>query len=172
MLSTTTGCDGPMPRVSLPPLAACTDSACCASASGCRGYVGTTAVPSSMRSVTAAASVSAVSASRLHGICGTHALVTPFPPPQRPRCCSSSTPARSPPVSETKMPIFNEISAASGRDRVAELLEHDGLHHRLHREQVGVDRDGAGGEPFLHVLAELGPVVDVDFVEREVAVAH
>ena len=74
MFSTTTGCDGPMPSVSRPPLAACTDSACCASASGCRGYVGTTAVPSSMRSVTSAASTSAVSASRLHGICGTHAL--------------------------------------------------------------------------------------------------
>src|SRR4029453_14116590 len=141
MFATTRGGAGQRPSVNRPLLAACTDSACCASASGWRGYVGTTAVPSSIRSVTVAASASAVSASRLQGICGTPPLVKPFPPPPRAPRCSSSTPVRSPPVSETKMPIFIARRPVSGRHRVAELLEHDGLHHGVHREQVRVDGD-------------------------------
>ena len=52
MLSMTTGCDGPMPSTSRPSVAAWVDIACCAMASGWRGYVGITAVPSSMRLVT------------------------------------------------------------------------------------------------------------------------
>ena len=64
IVSITTGCDGPMPSASRPLLAAWTESACCAMASGWRVYVGMTAVPSSMVSVTVLARVSAASPSR------------------------------------------------------------------------------------------------------------
>ena len=73
----TTGCDGPMPSASRPFVAAWVDSACCAMAKGWRGYVGITAVPSSIRRVTWPASASAVRPSRLQGMCGTHPVVKP-----------------------------------------------------------------------------------------------
>ena len=52
-----------MPRQSRPPQAALTVSACCASAIGWRGNVGTTLVPSSMRGTSRPAMASTVSAS-------------------------------------------------------------------------------------------------------------
>ncbi len=55
MPSTTTWCDSPMPRSSRFPVAACTVSACCASIIGCRGYTGTTPVPSPIRGTCAPA---------------------------------------------------------------------------------------------------------------------
>ena len=62
--SSTVGlCDSPMPRSSRPPVAALAVSACCASITGWRGNVGTTAVPMRMRSVRWPASANSVSAS-------------------------------------------------------------------------------------------------------------
>ena len=48
MCSITIWCDSPMPSTSLPSRADWVVSTCWASIAGCRGYVGTTAVPSSM----------------------------------------------------------------------------------------------------------------------------
>ena len=47
------------------------DSACCAIATGCRVWIGITAVPSSIRVVARPMSATAVSASKSFGTCGT-----------------------------------------------------------------------------------------------------
>jgi hypothetical protein len=63
-LSITTGCERPTPSVKRPPQAEPAVSACCASAVGWRGCVGTTAVPSSMRRVSRPSSAQTVTASK------------------------------------------------------------------------------------------------------------
>ena len=63
MPSTTGLCDGPMPRSSRPPITAWVVSACWASIIGCRGYVGTTAVPRRMSGTCRPATAMVVSAS-------------------------------------------------------------------------------------------------------------
>ena len=65
-------CDTPRPSASRPPHTACTDSACWARAIGWRGCTGTTAVPISMRLVSAPMRAAAVRASNSSGIWGTH----------------------------------------------------------------------------------------------------
>jgi hypothetical protein len=57
-------CDGPMPRVNRPEHATWVVSACCAMICGWRVWIGTTAVPISMRSVIWPSSATAVIASR------------------------------------------------------------------------------------------------------------
>ena len=105
MFSMTTGCDGPIPSTSRPSVAAWVDIACCAIAIGCRGYVGITAVPSSMRFVTWPASASAVRPSRLHGMCGTHPVVNPSASAARALASSSSTSVCAPLTSLMKTPM-------------------------------------------------------------------
>ena len=61
--SMTTWWLSPMPRDSRPPAAAFTVSACWASTIGCRGYVGTTLVPSSIRGTSRPTMASVVRAS-------------------------------------------------------------------------------------------------------------
>ena len=60
MSSTIQWCDGPSPSVKRPPHTAWFESACCAIATGWRVWIGMTAVPSSMRSVTWPISATAV----------------------------------------------------------------------------------------------------------------
>ena len=66
----------PMPRQSRPPLAAFTVSACWARTIGCRGNVGTTLVPSSIRGTSRPTIASAVNAS-WPKICGTQKDANP-----------------------------------------------------------------------------------------------
>ena len=61
--SMTTWCDSPMPRTSRRPVAAWVVSAWAASMTGWRGYVGTTAVPSSMSGTSRPTTASSVRAS-------------------------------------------------------------------------------------------------------------
>ena len=77
MSSITQWCETPRPRARRPPHTACTDSACWASAIGCRGCTGTTAVPISIRLVSAPTMAAAVSASNSSGIWGTHTEARP-----------------------------------------------------------------------------------------------
>ena len=63
MFSITSLCESPIPSASRPPEKALAVMACSASMIGCRGYVGTTAVPSSMRGTCAPTTASAVMAS-------------------------------------------------------------------------------------------------------------
>ena len=70
---------------------ACTDSACWARAIGCRGCTGTTAVPISMRLVSAPTSAAAVSASNSSGICGIQTEASPASSAQRASARSRST---------------------------------------------------------------------------------
>ena len=68
MSSTTQWWDGPSPTVRRPSQTAWVDSTCCAMATGCRLWIGSTAVPISMRSVARPMIVTAVSASKSSGI--------------------------------------------------------------------------------------------------------
>ena len=70
-------CDGPSPSVNRPSHTAWFESACCAMAIGWRVWIGTTAVPSSIRVVTVPISVMAVIASKSAGICGTQIEAKP-----------------------------------------------------------------------------------------------
>ncbi len=70
-------CDGPRPRVKRPSHTACVDSACCAIATGCRLWIGMTAVPISTRDVASPMSAAAVSPSNSSGICGTQIEAKP-----------------------------------------------------------------------------------------------
>ena len=65
MSSITALWESPIPNVKRPEQAAWAVSACCASAAGCRGGVGTTAVTSSIVPVSQPATVSIETASRL-----------------------------------------------------------------------------------------------------------
>lgn len=76
MLSMTIWCERPMPSASRPPVAACVVSAWPASTDGCRGKVGTTDVPSSIRGTVRPATASSVSASH-EKICETQAEWNP-----------------------------------------------------------------------------------------------
>ena len=71
MSSTIQWCDGPRPSVKRPSHTAWFDSACCAIATGCRVWMGITAVPSSTRVVARPISAIAVRASKSFGIWGT-----------------------------------------------------------------------------------------------------
>ena len=83
MSSITQWCDTPSPSAKRPPHTAWVDSACWASAIGWRGCTGTTAVPISMREVSAPTSAAAVSASKSSGICGIHTAARPASSAQR-----------------------------------------------------------------------------------------
>ncbi len=74
--SITIWCDRPMPRLKRLPEKAAADSAACAIATGWRGYVGTTAVPTSMRDVARAQIVAAMMASTPK-MFANHALAKP-----------------------------------------------------------------------------------------------
>ena len=87
MSSTIQWCDGPRPSVKRPSHTACVDSACCAIATGCRVWIGTTAVPSSMRSVAWPMSAIAVSASKSSGTCGNQTDAKP----SRSAVCAAAT---------------------------------------------------------------------------------
>src|SRR4051794_20470696 len=76
-------CDTPRPSESRPSHTACTDSACCASAIGCLGCTGTTAVPISMRLVSTPMMAAAVSASKSSGTCGIQTEASPASSAQR-----------------------------------------------------------------------------------------
>src|SRR4051812_41482660 len=131
MFSITDGCEGPMPSVNRPPATACTDSASCAIVIGWRGYVGTTAVPSSIRSVTDAASVIAVNASRLHGMWGTQPVAKPAASAARAFVWSCSTEVRSPDASPMKRPIrmtgtlAGSVVAVRRRLQVVDHAQHE-----------------------------------------------
>ena len=116
--SITTWCDKPIPSTNRdPPEAACTVTACCAIACGCRGYVGTTAVISSIRSVSCAASVSAPIASceKMFAI-----AKNANPSPSALRASSTMSPTLAAgPVAPVKSPIF-----------IAPLLIHAGPRHQ------------------------------------------
>ena len=86
IVSINTWCDSPIPRAKRPPLATCAVSACWAIVTGCRGYVGTTAVPSSMRVVTRPTSAANMSASSPNS-CVNHAEENP----SRSACCTRAT---------------------------------------------------------------------------------
>ncbi len=77
MSETIQWCDGPRPRVKRPSHTAWFDSACCAIATGCRVWTGTTAVASSTCEVTRPMSAMAVSASKSFGTWGTQIDVKP-----------------------------------------------------------------------------------------------
>ena len=67
------------------------ERACWASAIGCRGWMGTTAVPISMRVVSRPMTVAAVRASNSSGICGTQTEASPASSAQRASATSRST---------------------------------------------------------------------------------
>ena len=74
-----------------PSQTACTDRICWASAIGCRGCTGTTAVPISMRLVSTPTTAAAVSASNSSGIWGIQTVASPASSAQRASACSRST---------------------------------------------------------------------------------
>ena len=84
-------CDTPRPSARRPWQTAWTDSACCASAIGCRVWTGTTAVPISMRVVAAPTTATAVSASKSSGIWGIHTDARPAFSAQHPSASSLAT---------------------------------------------------------------------------------
>ena len=63
-------CETPSPRVNRPLQIAWMDRACWASATGCLGWMGTTAVPISMVLVARPASAAIANTSTSSGICG------------------------------------------------------------------------------------------------------
>ena len=77
MSSTIQWCDGPIPSVKRPSHTAWVESTCWAMATGWRVWIGTTAVPTSMRSVAPPMSAAAVRASKSFGIWGTQSDVKP-----------------------------------------------------------------------------------------------
>src|SRR2546421_3884133 len=76
--SITSWCDSPMPSTSRPPVAAWVVSVWAASMIGWRGYVGTTAVPSSMSGTSRPTTARSVRAS-YPNICDDQAVATPCP---------------------------------------------------------------------------------------------
>src|SRR4029077_20450277 len=132
------------------------------------------------------ASASAVSASRLHGMWGTHAVARFDASAHSAAARSSAIPVRSPPVSLMKIPMrMTGVWPAAGPlsprvhtatrldvDAGADLLEHHGLGHRVHAQQLGLHGNAAVGEGAHHRGLEVGPVVDLDLVGGQVLEAH
>jgi hypothetical protein len=87
------GCESPMPSVKRPRQAAPAVSACCARAAGCRGWVGTTAVPISMRRVSRPATAAAVTASKPK-TCAIQSVEKPRASSSTARATRSSRPPR------------------------------------------------------------------------------
>src|SRR4051794_20744207 len=108
-----------------------------------------------MRSVTRPARASAVSASMLHGMCGTHAVARFAASAHSALASSSSRPVRSLLVSLTKIPM----RTGSGLDARGDLLEDHRLGRGVHLQEVGVDGEAALGERLHHLGLEAGPVV-------------
>src|SRR5437870_1612417 len=94
-----------MPSAKRPRATACADSACCAIATGWRGYVGTTAVPSSMRAVSRAQSAAARIAS-MPKMLANQPLAKPSASARFAWATRPSTSAGAPAMSPMPMPIF------------------------------------------------------------------
>src|SRR3984885_7979853 len=131
-------CDGPTPRGRRPPVTAWADGACRASATGCCAWRGTTAVPSSMRSVRRPRRATVRSASMSFGSCGIHAVGRPAPSAH---AMSSSIrvtlravePRSGPIITPMRIGLLQSVGPRSVRD--------DGFDFRYHRVEWG-----AGGE--------------------------
>src|SRR5438552_2101801 len=94
-----------MPSAKRPRATACADSACCAIATGWRGYVGTTAVPSWMRAVSRAQSAAARIAS-MPKMLANQPLAKPSACARFAWATRPSTSAGAPAMSPMPMPIF------------------------------------------------------------------
>ena len=84
-------CETPRPSDSRPSHTACTDSTCWARAIGWRGWIGTTAVPISIRDVFAPIMATAVRASKSSGTWGTQTVSIPASSAHRASATSRST---------------------------------------------------------------------------------
>ena len=94
-----------MPSVKRPRATACADSACCAMATGWRGNVGTTAVPSSMRVVSRPQTAAARIAS-MPKMLANQPLAKPSASARFAWATRPSTSAGDPPMSPMPMPMF------------------------------------------------------------------
>src|SRR5438132_989917 len=98
-------CESPMPSVTRPRAAACADSACCAMATGWRGNVGTTAVPSSIRDVSRP-QIAAARIASMPKMLANQPLAKPSASARFAWATRPSTSAGAPAMSPMPMPIF------------------------------------------------------------------
>ena len=84
-------CETPSPRTKRPSHTAWVDRACWASTIGCRGWIGTMAVPISILDVAVPMTVAAVMASNSSGICGVQTVSRPASSAHRASARSFST---------------------------------------------------------------------------------
>ncbi len=112
IVSMTTWCERPIPRVKRPPAIACAVIACCAIAVGWRGNVGTTAVPTSRRVVSRAQSAAIMIASKPK-MFASHALAKPSASARFACVRMPFTSAGAPPMSPMPMPIFIAMMSSS-----------------------------------------------------------
>src|SRR5882724_10311804 len=105
-----------MPRVKRPPAAACAVSACCAIATGWRGKVGTTAVPSSIRLVARAHKAATMIASAPK-MFANHPLAKPSVSARRACATRPSRSVGAPAMSPMPIPILMVATLPAGQPR-------------------------------------------------------